>query len=192
MQCCSFIFLPLFSCHNPQRCPVSYHYTTRLIRPITLWHAGVFFHSAGLPCFCLSRINSQTNPQQLVLLKILLPVFSPLSFALSSPPPSLCLSRVHHLAHSSVPDSSGCCFILGVHCVVAAPPAVRLLCLVLLEGGSSWSVEPPPPPPPYDACRVTWETFTMLLCSNFSCLIYDVRHGSPFHMQFTFPLKKNI
>lgn len=31
-----------FSCHKPHNCPVSYHYTTRLIRPITLWHARVF------------------------------------------------------------------------------------------------------------------------------------------------------
>lgn len=47
VQCCCFIFSPLFSCHNPRLCPVSYHYTTRLIRPITLWHTGVFLHSAS-------------------------------------------------------------------------------------------------------------------------------------------------
>lgn len=34
--------LPSFLCHDVSSCPVSYHYTTWLIRQITLWHAHVF------------------------------------------------------------------------------------------------------------------------------------------------------
>lgn len=128
----SFVLFCFF-CPKPQSCPVSYHYTTWLIRPITLWHAHVFLLSSLLPnkttkpsadclpqthALCLMAACYRSNTVPL------------LSFPLtSSPSPGLsCASHPSSPPHS-IAGSGGCRFLCQGH--VAALIVSCLLHLLL-------------------------------------------------------------